>query len=60
LAFPLGDATAACFETESVSGGLGDPGADRGAFAGGSLFDRFGEIVGSEIERFCRPVIHAW
>jgi hypothetical protein len=46
LAFPLGDAAAACFEAESVSGGLGDPGADRGAFAGGSLFDRFGEVVG--------------
>ena len=33
-------------QAESVGGGLGDPGADRGAFAGGSLFDRFSEIVG--------------
>jgi hypothetical protein len=46
LAFPCGDAAAACVEAESVCGGLGDPGADCGAFAGGSLFDRFGDVVG--------------
>jgi hypothetical protein len=46
LAFPFGDAAAACFEAESVGGGLGDPGADGGALAGGGLFDRFGEVVG--------------
>ena len=60
LAFPLGDAAAARFEAESMSGGLGDPGADCVASRTAACSIASARSWGSEMDRFCRPAMHRW
>jgi hypothetical protein len=42
--FPLGDASAAGVEAKPVSGGVGEPGAERGAVSGCGLVDRLRQL----------------
>ncbi len=46
LSFPFGDALASGVDPEAVCGGVGDPGADGGAFGGGGSVDGVGEVGG--------------
>src|SRR3954453_19571774 len=56
LTFPLGDALSSCGEAQAMCGGVGRPGADRGAFGGGGLLDGFGEVVGQSAIRRVKVV----